>query len=184
MRSPGRFEGAPDALLGPRCRRAFLYMSIANRNLVPAYICLVGIPMLGLIGVLDSGHDLRAPLAVRGAWDMQADFHSLAPRSCGALALSSRQRVLEISQSGKQLALALDRMQGLGTIENTTVTAIELRLPGVSCGTGELSVHFQASIESSAGQDVMNGVLDINGCSSCAPVPFRAVRRRERQAER
>ena len=158
-------------------------MSIGIRNIVPAYICLVGIPMLGLIGILDAGHDLHAPLAIGGAWDMQADYQSLAAGSCGVLAPSSGQRVLMISQSGKQLSLALDHMLGFGTVETSEANG-QLHLPEFACGSGEASVYLHAAIQHSAGQEVMTGFLGLSRCSSCAPVPFRAVRRLEKQAER
>jgi hypothetical protein len=154
-----------------------------SKNLVASYVALVGIPILALIGILDAGHDLRAPVSVSGAWDLQADWGPLTSAPCAVLwADSSEQRVLEVSQSGKYLTLSIDPLTGSGTIENGRLTAEALRpMKPVSCQSGENSVNFKASFESS---DAMNGSLRVNGCASCSGIPFRAVRRKETKAER
>src|ERR1700690_2562536 len=77
-----------------------LHMSFGNKNLIAAYSCLVGIPILGLLGILDIGHGLRAPIAIGGTWDVQVDLHSLASTHCDALLASTQPWVLDISQSG------------------------------------------------------------------------------------
>ena len=48
-------------------------MSPTNRNFVMAYIVLVGLPLLGLVGVLRNGRALSAPVSVEGRWTFQAD---------------------------------------------------------------------------------------------------------------
>jgi len=151
-----------------------------SKNLAAAYVAFVGIPILALIGILDAGHDLRAPVAVSGAWDLQADWGPLTSAPCAVWAASSGQRVLEVSQSGKYLALSIDPVRGSGTIESGRVTAAALRpVKPVSCESGEASVYFQAGFESSDAPDVMSGTLGVNGCASCSGIPFRAVRRKE-----
>ena len=154
-----------------------------SKNLVASYVALVGIPILALIGILDAGHDLRAPVAVGGAWDLQANWGSLTSAPCAVLwADSSEQRVLEVSQSGKYLTLSIDPLTGSGTIENGRLTAEALRpMKPVSCQSGDASLYFQASFESS---EAMNGSLRVNGCASCSGIPFRAVRRKEAKAGR
>lgn len=48
-------------------------MSPANRKFVVAYILLVGLPVLGLIGVLRVGRKLAAPVAVRSTVKLEAN---------------------------------------------------------------------------------------------------------------
>jgi hypothetical protein len=149
-------------------------MSTRKKNLIPAYICLVGIPILGLVTILDAGHDLRAPIAVGGAWQVQGDFEPLASVSCTAPLARSQRPMLTISQSGNHLTIALDRMQGAGRMEHATMTADGLRLANdAACETGDGSRYLRANL---AEQNVMTGVIGVNGCSSCAAVPFRATR--------
>ena len=144
-----------------------------KKRIVVAYICLVGVPLLALVGILDAGRGLRAPIAVGGTWDIQADLQRLASASCASLAVS-QQPVLVISQSGRYLALTLDRMQGSGRVENTTVSAI-VSPPAndASCGPGERRFYLQAN--RSADRDLMTGVIGLNGCPD--EVPFRAIHR-------
>src|SRR5277367_6917005 len=49
-------------------------MSPANRRFVVAYILLVGVPLLGLIGVLRVGRKLTAPVAVRSSIKPEANL--------------------------------------------------------------------------------------------------------------
>ena len=155
------------------------------RNLWVAYVAFVGIPLLGLIGILDAGRDLRAPFAIGGAWNVQGDWKPLLSNLCGVWTESSQDRTLEISQSGKYLSVTFDSLQGSGFIEASRVTAGQLR-PNkrVSCSQGEVSLNVTARYESANGVDALIGTVAVNGCASCAPVPFRAVRRGELKAER
>ena len=156
-----------------------------SRNLWVAYVGFVGIPLLALIGILDAGHDLRAPFAIGGAWNVQGDWKPLLSNLCGVWTESSQDRTLEISQSGKYLSVTFDSLQGSGFIEARRVTAGQLRpKKPVSCSQGEVSLNVTAQYESANGVDALIGTVAVNGCPRCAPVPFRAVRRAELKAER
>src|SRR2546425_9400647 len=110
-------------------------MLIRNKNVVIAYVCLVGIPVLAVIGILDAGYNLRAPIAVGGTWDVQGDLHALATAPCAASLGNSQPRVLEISQSGKYLSFSFDAIRGSARLEGTTIAAGELWLPrDAECG--------------------------------------------------
>jgi hypothetical protein len=134
---------------------------------------------LVLLGVLEIGRDLAAPVAVGGTWDVAADLRTLSSAPCAAPAAADRQTVLEITQSGKYLAVALDGMRGLGRLEDAALTAAELRpAGGGACGSGAAPVYLHAAIEGSPDHDRMAGTIGIKDCSACAAVPFRATRRR------
>ena len=52
-------------------------MTHANRNFVVAYILLVGLPILGLLGILHVGHALNAPHTLTSASRTEADSSQL-----------------------------------------------------------------------------------------------------------
>ncbi len=79
-------------------------MMHSNRNFIIAYILLVGLPILGLVGILKTGRGKSAPISVDGTWTFQADPSRLAALPCGkSLATSD----LAISQSGESFTLSL-----------------------------------------------------------------------------
>src|SRR5258708_37965571 len=89
-------------------RRGFVYrrktqMSHTNRNFVIAYIFLVALPVLGLVGVLKSGRTLSAPFSVDGAWKIEPGAGSLSSSPCSAFLSSVLNAPISISQSGKTL---------------------------------------------------------------------------------
>src|SRR6266566_4582233 len=144
-----------------------------SRNLWVAYVGFVGIPLLALIGILDAGHDLRAPFAIGGAWNVQGDWKPLLSNLCGVWTESSQDRTLEISQSGQYLAVAFDSLQGSGSIEGSRVTAGQLRpKKPVPCSRGEVSLNFAGTYQRADGHDVLSGTINLNGCPNCASVAF------------
>jgi hypothetical protein len=150
-----------------------------SKGIVVAYIAFIGLPILALLAILDAGHHLTAPVAVSGLWDLQADWRPWTSAPCTVWTESAGKQVLEVSQSGEYLDLAIDQLRGSGTLEPGRVTATVSRVmkPNI-CQSGEVSVSMQASLESDSA-DVMNGTLWLNGCASCMAVPFRAVHRKE-----
>src|SRR5258707_12075227 len=91
-------------------RRGFVYrrktqMSHTNRNFVIAYVFLVVLPVLGLVGVLKSGRGLSAPFSVDGAWKIESSRPSASP--CGNFLSSISNAPLSISQSGRALVVTL-----------------------------------------------------------------------------
>ena len=134
--------------------------------------------MLGLIAILNAGHDLQAPTAVGGSWQIRGDFRPLVSAPCTAVLGRIEKPVLTILQSGPHLAVALDQLQGAGRIEHAALTADELRLSNdAACVTRDGSGYLHASVEGTAGQEVLKGVVGVNGCPDCAEVSFRATRR-------
>ncbi len=76
-----------------------------NRKFVLAYTFLVGLPILGLVGVLKSGRSLTPPYSVDGAWKIG----TVATRDCSCTTYftSLSNATLSISQSGTILVLVL-----------------------------------------------------------------------------
>lgn len=73
-----------------------------------AYLLVVGGPLLGLLGVLRLGQDIRAPMAVHGAYVIRvAEADSVTPSSCLRYLFSGTDSTLQITQSGAQLVATL-----------------------------------------------------------------------------
>jgi hypothetical protein len=155
-------------------------MSHRSRNFVVAYILLVGLPLLGLAGVLRSGRKLTAPISVDGVWKIEADAGRLAVPSCDkpASAFSS----VVISQSGKSLVLTFNnaaRTVSSGGLEGKNLKASVVPVRDLSdkggCGDDQ-AVMLTATVDPNTEPRSMTGLLSVNACPSCVPVKFHAVR--------
>ncbi len=155
-------------------------------KLVLTYVVLVGLPLLGLLGVLRAGRKLTAPVAVGGAWNLEADFTPLSGTPCGALLSGRKQPSLNISQSGTSVRFSIgDPVEnGIpGTLQNSTLTMGTMGgespessvRSGVSCEDSQ-ALYLKATVHPEGGKRVMTGTLGIHGCANCSPVSFRAVR--------
>jgi hypothetical protein len=155
-------------------------MAHQNRNFVLAYILLVGLPIVGLVGVLRTGRTLKAPISVDGSWQLQADPVQLATLPCGK-ALMEEDAALVISQSGNNFTLGISngaKSSGSGLIEGRNVTASITPSADWSgqaaCVGNELSLI--ATVDPTADPRLLIGKLSAKNCSSCEPVEFRATR--------
>ena len=157
-------------------------MSRTSRNFVVAYIFLVGLPLLGLVGILRSGRHLHAPISVDGSWKIEATSKAPQTNSCAAVStfVSSP---FAISQSGRSLVVTFGNNKAVvpGSLDDKSV---KTAVPGESdsssggCGTAILT----AVVDSNAEPKSMNGQLSFLGCQSCAPVRFTAVRQPKGQS--
>ncbi len=150
-------------------------MSSTSRNFVVAYVFLVGLPLLGLAGLLRSGRHLAAPLSVDGIWKIEANGSGGKTSSCGAVATLLSAPLL-VSQSGTNLVVSFgsSKIAVPGSLEGKSLkTSIPdgESLSG-TCGPAILS----AMIDATAEPRVLTGQLSFLGCQSCAPFVFRAVR--------
>jgi hypothetical protein len=144
----------------------------ANRNFVIAYILLVGLPLLGLAGVLRSGRELTAPFSVDGAWQIESSHPAVSP--CGNYLSSVSSAPLSISQSGKTLVVTLGggTKSATGTLDGKIIKA---EFAGAAeCGGRGLTLT--ATLDPLAEPRTLSGTLAVEGCSSCAPLEFRGVR--------
>ncbi len=153
----------------PESKSRFPHIS---KGFVLAYVLLVGLPILGVIGVLRVGRHLNAPLSVNGVWKLQGEV-TVAGLSCpqGAAAL---QDGLTISQSGRELEASLGTTgtAATGSLEGTAIKA-PLPLPQ-ACGT-DRQLMLTATVDPNSNPRAMSGTLSVIGCSSCSPVQVQAV---------
>jgi hypothetical protein len=152
---------------------------------VLAYIFLVALPILGLVAILKSGRTLAAPFSVDGSWkiDSGASLPSTSPSSpspCGDFLSSVSSTPLSISQSGKSLVVILSGAKtATGTLDGTTIRAQfsgadKDKSEAAQCGGDGLTLT--ATLDPHAEPRTLSGMLSVDGCASCAPIEFRAVR--------
>lgn len=143
-----------------------------------AYVCLVGIPLLGLIGIVHEGQHLNAPASVNGNWSVEGDFAAWAGKPCADLLTAEKRPALNISQSGSMLSIVLGDAQVApltGTIEGTTLTAgVEDPTPSGSASCNA-AIRVKATASKDREQRRLMGILQLNTCASCAPVAFLAI---------
>jgi len=116
---------------------------------------LVGVPVLGLFGILEAGRSLAAPPSVSGDWTVEFD----SAANCAGLA-RLRQPALTISQSGTEARI---------TLNDGRATTLEASINESSLTAKSLT----AAITGKAAQRVLEGKVELDGCG---PVAFRAVR--------
>jgi hypothetical protein len=155
-------------------------MSHTSRNFVVAYILLVGLPLLGLAGVLRSGRSLTAPISVDGVWKIETDAGRLSVPSCDK-SVSAFPSVV-ISQSGKSLVLTFNnaaKTVSSGVLEGKNLKTLVVSVRDSSnksdCGDHELFT-LTATVDPNTEPRSMTGLLSVNSCASCVPVEFHAVR--------
>src|SRR5271169_3891252 len=145
-------------------------ISPANKNFIVAYILLVGLPLLGLAGVMRSGRGLSAPISVDGVWKFAMDSANLPAGKCSKSLVSLQDSLVTVSQSGKGLTLSFNsasRAAGSGVIEGTTLNAafslheVSANEPG--CGADSV-LTLAATIDPKAEPRSMVGTISVSGC--------------------
>jgi|HubBroStandDraft_6_1064221.scaffolds.fasta_scaffold223127_1 hypothetical protein len=157
-------------------------MSRTSRNFIIAYAVLVGLPIVGLVGILKSGRTLAAPISVDGVWKLQTDPVHLAALPCGKTLAISPEAALAISQSGRNFTLSLSdgpKSAASGVLDGTSLKASLVPSAPWSeeagCGSGH-EISLVATVDPKANPRSLEGTLSVDHCPPCAPVEFRAVR--------
>jgi hypothetical protein len=154
-------------------------MSNTNRNFIIAYILLVGLPILGLAGILKRGHKITAPVSVDGVWKLHADTAHLAALPCGKSLASAPDIAMAISQSGGNFTWSLvdgPKSAGSGVLDGATLRiAVVPSVPWSSeadCGRGH-EFMLLATVDPKTNPRSLTGTISLNDCPSCSPVEFR-----------
>ena len=121
-----------------------------------AYALLVGLPVLGLLGILEAGRSIAAPPAIGGEWTVE---FTAAPQ-CATSSANLRQPALSISQSGVEALIMLN---------DGHATTVAASLEGNTLSAKSLT----ATIAGKRGSRTLEGHMSFAGC---APMAFRAVR--------
>jgi hypothetical protein len=147
-------------------------------RLVFTYLSFVGVPLLGLVGILRAGRGLSAPVAISGDWSLQADAAPLASDFCGAEWIQLAQPALSISQSGTEIAVTLNSIDGHPITLTGTIHEDRLHAAGAPAGNcaGPHALFLDGAVTGAAPQRMITGALGVANCSGCATVEFRATR--------
>jgi hypothetical protein len=152
-------------------------VSHSNRNFVIAYILLVGLPLVGLAGVLRSGRNLNAPFSVDGAWKIDAGASHPSGAPCADFLSSVSNSPLSISQSGTSLVVGLSGKTTIGTLAGKTIKAQFAGADNTNpTECRDRGLTLTATLDPLAEPRTLGGRLAVEGCASCAPVEFRAVK--------
>ena len=155
-------------------------MTNSNRNFVFAYVLLVAVPLVGLVGILRSGRKLSAPISVGGVWKINASQDQLAALHCGKFLLAQN-TAFTISQSGRAFTMNLSNSVWSatgGAIEGSTINAtlIPSAAAASEAGCGEQSLSLTATVDAKASPRSLQGTLRGLNCAGCAPVEFHGIR--------
>jgi hypothetical protein len=154
-------------------------ISHSNRNFVLAYVFLVALPILGLLGILRSGRHLTAPFSVDGTWKIEAAANRVPAPTCSNFLSAVSNAPLSISQSGEQLVVGLNggSKTAAGVLEGKTIRASF----SAAENSGQADCAGQpwtltATLNPQTEPKTLRGKLSVAGCASCVPLEFRAVR--------
>jgi hypothetical protein len=136
------------------------------------YLILVGIPVLAVLGILQLGRGLTAPIAVAGTWNIEKNSPLTTVSTCGALPISSDKPALTIIQAGSHLQLRFNDK------DSTTLTG-ELHEQTISTTTtpsqSQPAIRLEAGVNRQPEPDSMQGVLTFTQCPSQPAVTFTAM---------
>jgi hypothetical protein len=155
-------------------------MTYTTKRFAVSYVFLVFLPVLGLLGVLRQGRDMKAPISVDGQWKLQFDPAQLAALPCAKALASAENPVLAISQSGERFTLTTSgglKTSSSGVLQDKTLNA-SLQ-PSESTGNDsgcDRQLTLMAKLDPNASPKSLSGTLSANGCPACAPVDFRAFK--------
>lgn len=145
------------------------------------YVSLVGLPVLGILGLLQVGQTLSAPISLAGKWNAQ-----LIPRNPQDLAgnnslLRPGPTTLNITQSGPNLLLSFEddpKATFVGNIRDMTINAGMVRQDAKATYTsnGTTSIFLRARVDRHTSPERLLGVLTFANESVRIEVPLTAIR--------
>lgn len=147
------------------------------------YLTLVGVPLLGLLGILRIGETLDVPASIGGIWSVDSSMAQGVQRSCTPIELPSARAEMTVIQSGRYVLIRFNdsaRTTLSGRFHARKLTArhvlpSEAQIEGV-CGAS-LPALLQLELQSRTGAtDRLSGVWRMPGCDVCPPMAFRALR--------
>jgi hypothetical protein len=156
-----------------------------NRKALLLYFALVGLPLLGVVGVLRLGKSSIAPPSISGEWQLDGELRSNDETPCASTLGGFRRASMTISQSGKFLEVTLpnenrDLLRG-------SLTGNEFRAEARPALFGDdvfQLLRLSGRIEDEGDGLSLHGVLSMPRRVDCVPVPFRAFRSQNLESNR
>ena len=149
------------------------------------YLVLVGIPVLGILGLLQVGQTLSPPISLAGTWNAQLSLPSQLDSAAGDPLMDPGPILLNISQSGPDLFLAFDDDQEttlVGNVKDRTIDASvfrDPRGPTTTPSSATIIIHFHGTVDRQTGPDRLVGVLIFEDGPSRTEVSLSAIRQGE-----
>ena len=144
------------------------------------YLVLVGLPVLGICGLLRVGQTLSAPISLAGRWNAQLSVASPLGSSVGGPLIHPGPTVLSISQSGSQVFLTFDDIQKttlIGNIQDLTIDASFIPESATdTSGSATTTIYFQGRIDRQTEPNRLLGVLKFDRGPVRTELPLTALR--------
>jgi hypothetical protein len=139
------------------------------------YTVLVGLPFLGVLGILKSGKSLSAPPSIDGTWSLEARLDENEDTPCAEHLASFREPLLRIRQSGVFVEVSLfngpgDRLHG--RFDDGRLVA-EAKPALFGDDVFDL-LRVNGTLTEENGQRILRGVIEMPRRIDCAPVPYIA----------
>lgn len=131
---------------------------------IVTYLLMVGIPLAGLLWILDEGEKYVAPPAIKGHWAIE-DSGETQLTSC----FGEQPSELVFEQSGRFIHITLGGAKGNGRFDDEHLSA---NLGGGACGTIELEGSFDEATEQFTGR------ATASGCEACSEIGVVARRKK------
>lgn len=148
------------------------------------YLVLVGAPVAGVFGIVRLGQDLKPPMSVGGAWNVELSPRTADDLPCNDFTVSSNLLILKVAQSGPHLVLTLNDQGATrlsGEINRGSLTAKSLELIGATPGASNATsaIQLQANVDRKPGLDRLWGTLTVANCPAGSQFLFTAIRQQE-----
>lgn len=127
------------------------------------YLVLVGIPIVGVLGLLRLGSNIVPPISVGGVWRLELASSALAETDCARLFDADVQPLLTISQSGMYLTMELNTIEKLrfkGTLSESAIATIQ---------NESETVIFQAVVDHQSSPHTLTGAVSLPACNLSLP---------------
>src|SRR5690349_6504027 len=130
---------------------------------IVTYLLLIGIPLAGLLWILDYGAGLEAPPAIEGDWKVEAPL-----TEC----LGTQPSTLSLHQSGRFVQVKLGEASGKAQLNDDQLHAKVVESGGPCTG-----LEFEGSFDAATEQ--FTGRMTGTGCAACRDIDLVAKRVQE-----
>ncbi|HMG74276.1 MAG TPA: hypothetical protein VK582_12310 [Pyrinomonadaceae bacterium] len=149
------------------------------------YLILVGLPILGIFGLLRAGQKLSAPISLSGTWSTQLDLESLPCSSVRDPRIHPGLTTLSITQSGPHVFLTFDNIRKTtltGNVQDLMIYASfipEGADQASTSGSVPTAIYFHGTVDRQTAPNRLLGVLSFNCGPVQTEVPLTALRHGE-----
>ena len=153
-----------------------------NVKAVLLYFLLVVPPIAGTYGIVCLGHDLKPPMSVAGAWNVELTSLTAETLSCKGFTVPPKSLILTITQTGPHLDLTLNDQSATrltGEVSHERLTAESQEQIETTPGAPGMTslIRLQANIDRQSGLERLSGTLTFANCPAGSEFSFTAIRR-------